>query len=94
MKLNGCQRPSCAGSFQWKQSYGSPYTDKDFVYEGYKTVKFCVSYMNGTGCKDGNKCLDSHRCKWDEKLPEKKIDAMSVDCKERKKESIEDQLTK
>ena len=71
-KLKGCQRPSCAGSFQWKNYQGTPCTDEDFVCEGYKTVKFCVSYMSGTGCKDGNKCLNSHRYKSDEALPENK----------------------
>jgi hypothetical protein len=25
-------------------------------------------YVNGTGCPEGNKCLNSHRYKWDENL--------------------------
>ena len=41
-KLRGCQRPSCPGSFQWKNHYQSPYLDEDFVYEGYKVVKPCL----------------------------------------------------
>ena len=50
-KLKGCQRPSCPGSYQWKKHYGqSPDGDEDFVYEGYKTVKYCQVYGNGTGC--------------------------------------------
>ena len=72
LNLRGCQRPSCKGSYQWKDYQGTPYTDEDFVYEGHKTVKMCLSYMNGTGCQDGNKCLNSHRTKWDEKIKENK----------------------
>jgi hypothetical protein len=69
-KLRGCQRPSCPGSTQWKNHYQSPYFDEDFVYEGYKVVKPCLLYENGTGCPEGNKCINSNRKKWDEKLKE------------------------
>ena len=64
------------------------YSDEDFVYEGYKTVRFCTSYMNGTGCKDGNKCLNSHRYKWDEKLPENKDRCYVCGLQGRKDENI------
>jgi hypothetical protein len=53
-KLKGCQRPSCPGSFQWKNHYQRPYFDEDFVYEGYKVVKPCLLYENGTSCPEGN----------------------------------------
>ena len=50
--------------------YQSPYGDEDFVYKGYKKVKPRLLCANGTGCPEGNKCLNSHRTKWDEKLKE------------------------
>ena len=53
----------------WTKSYG----DEDFVYEGYKRVKFCQMYMNGAGCLEGNNCLNCHRYKWDVSLPENKV---------------------
>jgi hypothetical protein len=57
-----------------KRSFGqSPYHDEDFVYEGNNKVeKFCEVYVNGTVCPDGNRCLNSHRCKWDDQLAENK----------------------
>ena len=33
-------------------------------------MKPCLLYENGTGCPEGNKCLNSHRKKRDEKLKE------------------------
>ena len=50
----------------------SPYGDDDFVYEGYKNVQRCQLYVNGTGCPEVNKCLNSHRYRWNESLKENK----------------------
>jgi hypothetical protein len=69
--LKGCRKKSRRGCAQWKTR--SPYEDDEFVCEGYKKKKKeRALYMNGSGCPDGNKCLDSHKGRWDENLPENK----------------------
>ena len=48
----------------------SPYEEDDFVFEGDKNGKDREAYVNGAGCPDGNKCLNSRKVRWDEQLTE------------------------
>ena len=44
--------------------------------------------MNGSGCPDGNKCLDSRKGRWDAKRPEKKEDVIYSELKGKGNRSI------